>query len=47
VLVGFYVGSVTQGITDCRRGVQFLNGYESAYGYRDFFAEAIDGAARL
>lgn len=47
VLVGFYVGSVTQGITDCRRGVQFLNGYESAYGYRDFFAEAIAGAARL
>ncbi|MBL8606467.1 MAG: trypsin-like serine protease [Myxococcales bacterium] len=41
VLVGFFVGSVTQGMTDCVRGSQYLNGYESAYGYREFFAEAI------
>jgi len=47
VLVGFYVGSVTQGITDCRRGVQFLNGYESAFGYREFFGEAIARTARM
>jgi len=41
VLVGFYVGSVTQGFTDCVRGAQFLDGYESAYGYRDFITGAI------
>jgi hypothetical protein len=41
VLVGFFVGSVTQGFTDCRKGTQFLDGYESAYGYRDFYAKAI------
>lgn len=41
VLVGFFVGSVTQGLTDCVRGSQYLDGYESAFGYRDFFAEAI------
>jgi hypothetical protein len=35
-LVGIYVGSVTQGITDCRRGTQFLDGYESIFGYRSF-----------
>ncbi len=41
VLVGFFVGSVTQGFTDCVRGTQYLDGYESAYGYRDFYAKAI------
>jgi hypothetical protein len=41
VLVGFYVGSVTQGITDCKKSVQFLDGYESAFGYRAFFQEGI------
>ncbi len=41
VLVGFFVGSVTQGFTDCARGTQYLDGYESAYGYRDFYAKAI------
>jgi Trypsin len=41
VLVGVYAGSVTAGITDCRRGFQFLDGYESAFGYRAFFEEGI------
>jgi len=41
VLVGIFVGSVTQGFTDCRRGTQFLNGYESAFGYRDWLNAAI------
>jgi hypothetical protein len=41
VLVGFYVGSVTQFLTDCHASTQFLDGYESAYGYRSFFAEGI------
>jgi len=41
VLVGFFVGSVTQGFTDCVKGTQYLDGYESAYGYRDFYAKAI------
>jgi hypothetical protein len=41
VLVGIYVGSLTQGLTDCRRSTQFLNGYESAYGFRDFLREGI------
>jgi hypothetical protein len=48
VLVGFYVGSVTQSLTDCKSSVQFLDGYESAYGYRTFFQQGIDaGAAAL
>lgn len=41
VLVGFYVGSVTQGLTDCKRYVQFLDGYEAASGYRAFFQDGI------
>lgn len=45
VLVGIFVGSVTQGFTDCRRGTQFLNGYESAFGYREFLREGIARAA--
>jgi len=40
-----FVGSVTQGITDCRGGWQYLNGYESAYGYRDFLREQIASAS--
>ncbi len=46
VLVGLYVGSVTQGVTDCVRGSQYLDGYESAYGYRAFFAEAVAAGRR-
>ena len=46
VLVGIHVGSVTQGLTDCRRGTQFLNGYESMFGYRDFLLEGIAQASR-
>lgn len=41
VLVGIFVGSVTQGLTDCRRGTQYLNGYESMYGYGDFLRAGI------
>lgn len=40
-LYGFYVGSVTQGLTDCRKGTQFLDGYESAFGFASFFEEGI------
>jgi secreted trypsin-like serine protease len=40
-LYGFYVGSVTAGLTDCRKGTQFLDGYESAAGFADFFEEGI------
>lgn len=42
VLHGIYVGSVTQGLTDCRRGTQFLNGYEAMFGFREFVRESID-----
>jgi hypothetical protein len=41
VLVGIFVGSVTGGFTDCKRGAQYLNGYESAFGYRDFLRAAL------
>lgn len=41
VLVGIYVGSVTQSFTDCRKGTQFLNGYESMFGYGDFLRAGI------
>lgn len=41
VLHGVYVGSVTQGFTDCRKGAQFLNGYEAMLGFRDFVEEGI------
>ncbi len=40
-LVGIYVGSVTQGFTDCRTGSQYLDGYESMYGYGDFLRAGI------
>jgi hypothetical protein len=45
VLRGIFVGSVTQGFTDCKRGTQFLNGYESMFGYRDWLNEGIRAAA--
>ena len=41
VLVGIYVGSVTQSFTDCRKRLQFLNGYESMFGYGDFLRAGI------
>jgi len=41
VLVGIFVGSVTAGLTDCRRGTQFLDGYESMFGYGDFLRGGI------
>lgn len=44
-LVGLYVGSVTQGLTDCRRYLQFLNGYEATFGFRDFYLEGIQRGA--
>jgi hypothetical protein len=47
VLVGFYVGSVTGFLTDCHTSVQFLDGYESAYGYRGFFAEGLTRGKQL
>ena len=45
ILRGIFVGSVTQGFTDCKRGTQFLNGYESMFGYRDWLNEGIRAAA--
>jgi hypothetical protein len=48
VLHGIYVGSVTQGITDCRKGTQYLNGYEAMLGFRAFVEAGIaKGRARL
>ncbi|AKV00215.1 hypothetical protein AKJ09_06878 [Labilithrix luteola] len=41
LLHGIYVGSVTQGLTDCQRGTQFLNGYEAMFGFRDFVEAGI------
>lgn len=41
VLVGVYVGSVTQSFTDCRRYLQLLNGYEDVAGHRAFLDEAV------
>jgi hypothetical protein len=41
ILVGIYVGSVTQSLTDCRAGTQFLDGYESMFGYGDFLRAGI------
>lgn len=41
LLVGIFVGSVTAGLTDCRRGTQFLDGYESMFGYGDFLRGGI------
>ena len=44
ILRGIYVGSVTQGFTDCRGGWQYLDGYESAFGYKDWLREQIASA---
>jgi hypothetical protein len=44
VLVGIFVGSITGGFTDCRRGTQFLDGYEQAFGYRAFLEAGIESA---
>lgn len=41
ILHGIYVGSVTQGLTDCRRGTQYLNGYEAMFGFREFIRQSI------
>jgi hypothetical protein len=41
------VGSVTSFLTDCHASVQFLDGYESAYGYRTFFAEGLARGKQL
>lgn len=46
LLVGIYVGSVTQAFTDCRKYLQFLNGYETTYGHVDFYQAGIDAGAR-
>jgi len=43
ILVGIYVGSVTQSLTDCVGGTQFLDGYESMFGYGDFLRAGIAG----
>ena len=45
VLAGIYVGSVTQSLTDCRKYVQFLNGYEATFGHLDFYEQAIQRGA--
>ncbi len=46
-LTGFYVGSITQSVTDCHGWVQFADGYESAFGYRSFFQQGIDRGRSL
>ncbi len=40
-LLGLYVGSVTQGLTDCKKFVQLLNGYEASFGFQAFYAKGI------
>jgi hypothetical protein len=45
VLVGIFVGSVTAGLTDCKRGTQFLDGYESMFGYGNFLRSGIEAVA--
>jgi hypothetical protein len=45
VLVGIFAGSVTAGLTDCRRGTQFLDGFESMFGYGDFLRAGIASVA--
>jgi hypothetical protein len=48
LLVGIYVGSVTQSFSDCKKYLQYLNGYEATFGYVDFYEEGIAaGAAAL
>jgi hypothetical protein len=47
-LLGIYVGSVTGSFSNCRRYLQYLNGYEATFGYLDFYREGIKrGQARL
>lgn len=46
VLVGVYVGSVTQALTDCRKHLQLLNGYEATFGHLAFYEDGIE-AGRL
>lgn len=46
-LLGLYVGSVTQGLTDCKKYVQLLNGYEASFGYGDFYAKGIARGQQL
>jgi hypothetical protein len=41
VLVGIYVGSVTQSLTDWVASTQFLDGDESMFGYGDFLRTGI------
>ena len=41
VLVGVYVGSVTQALSDCRKYLQYLNGYEAPFGHLAFYEEGI------
>ena len=43
VLVGLYVGSVTQWFSDCKKYLQYLNGYEATFG---FAYAAGDGSPR-
>jgi len=45
ILTGIYVGSVTQSLTDCRKYVQFLNGYEATFGHLAFYEDAIQRGA--
>jgi hypothetical protein len=47
VLVGIYVGSVTQSFTDCRKYLQFLNGYEATFGHLAFYEEGIAAGEAL
>lgn len=46
-LVGLYVGSVTQVLTDCRKYTQLLNGYEASFGHLAFYREAIAAGAAV
>ena len=40
-LLGVYVGSVTQGLTDCKKFLQLLNGYEASFGHAAFYNQGI------
>jgi Trypsin len=39
-LMAIYVGSVTQGFSDCKKYLQYLNGYEASFGHAEFYAAA-------
>jgi hypothetical protein len=47
VLVGIYVGSVTQSFSDCRKYLQYLNGYEASFGHLAFYEEGIAAGEAL